>query len=170
MVSRCLPHPARAGRILATVILALGLKALAAPPAASDELKTLVAQLDLEKYKATIKHLTQFGDRRQGTARNRAALDWIEAQLKSYGYVTERLKYDYFPTDPRKPSGPVVASDRAQGGGRIRGQKAPTGVNENPLLQGDERLRALNTEATTPGPGRKFSAPRSGPPTRRRCT
>ena len=28
---------------------------------------------------------TQFGDRRQGTDRNRAAIDWIEAQLKSYG-------------------------------------------------------------------------------------
>jgi hypothetical protein len=43
----------------------------------------LVGRLDLEKYKATVKGLTQFGDRRQGTDRNRAAVDWIEAQLKS---------------------------------------------------------------------------------------
>ena len=47
----------------------------------------MVERLDLEKYKATIKGLTQFGDRRQGTDRNRAAVDWdpVEAQLKRYG-------------------------------------------------------------------------------------
>jgi hypothetical protein len=33
----------------------------------------------------TRKGLTQFGDRRQGTDRNRKAVEWIEAQLKSYG-------------------------------------------------------------------------------------
>ncbi|CAA9317476.1 MAG: hypothetical protein AVDCRST_MAG11-1846, partial [uncultured Gemmatimonadaceae bacterium] len=52
---------------------------------AADPIQGLVARLDLERYKRTIKSLTQFGDRRQGTARNRAALDWIEAQLNSYG-------------------------------------------------------------------------------------
>ena len=52
---------------------------------------SLVARLDLERYKATIKSLTQFGDRRQGTARNRDAIAWIEGQLKSYGCTpTER--------------------------------------------------------------------------------
>ena len=58
------------------------------PP--DETVKALVGRLDLEKYKATIKGLTQFGDRRQGTDRNRAAVDWIEAQLKSYGCTTER--------------------------------------------------------------------------------
>ena len=58
----------------------------------------MVGRLDLERYKATIKGLTQFGDRRQGTDRNRAAIDWIEAQLKSYGCTnTERIHYDYEP-------------------------------------------------------------------------
>ena len=61
-----------------------------------DSIRTLVGRLDLERYKATIKGLTQFGDRRQGTARNRAAIDWIEAQIKSYGCAnTERLKYQH---------------------------------------------------------------------------
>jgi hypothetical protein len=65
---------------------------------ADDPVKMLVDRLDLEKYKATIKGLTQFGDRRQGTDRNRAAVDWIEAQLKSYGCTnTERIKYEYQP-------------------------------------------------------------------------
>src|SRR5687768_931582 len=58
---------------------------------------TLVARLDLERYKATIKGLTQFGDRRQGTERNRRAVDWIEARLRSYGCPTERLTYVYDP-------------------------------------------------------------------------
>jgi len=60
-----------------------GAAAQAAP--ADDPIRTLVGRLDLEKYKATIKGLTEFSDRRQGTDRNRAATDWVEAQLKSYG-------------------------------------------------------------------------------------
>ena len=60
---------------------------------AADPIRVLVDRLDLEKYKATIKGLTQFGDRREGTDRNRAAIDWIEAQLKSYGCPTERLEF-----------------------------------------------------------------------------
>ena len=51
----------------------------AAQPAADDPVRALVAQLELEKYKATIKGLTAFGDRRQGTKRNRDAVDWIAA-------------------------------------------------------------------------------------------
>jgi hypothetical protein len=55
-----------------------------APPAPGDDpVQALVGRLDLARYKATIKGLTQFGDRRQGTDRNRAAVDWIEAQLES---------------------------------------------------------------------------------------
>jgi hypothetical protein len=127
-----------------------------ATPAAEpeDPIKGMVARLDLEKYKATVKGLTQFGDRRQGTDRNRAALDWIEAQLKSYGYTnTARIKYDYFPTDPRRPSGPAArGASGAQGGGVIRGIRTPVGVNMDPMKQPDEKLRALNTQATAPGP------------------
>src|SRR4051812_23616339 len=121
--------------------------------AAPNPINTMVARLDLEKYKATIKGLAQFGDRRQGTDRNRAALDWIEAQLKSYGYTnTARLKFDYFPTDPRRPSGPrAVGPDGAQGGGRLRGIRASVGVNADPLKQPDERLRARNAQASEPG-------------------
>ena len=63
--------------------------------------QALVGRLDLERYKATLKGLAQFGDRRQGTERNRKAVDWIEAQLKSYGCPTERLKYEYNPPPPK---------------------------------------------------------------------
>ena len=67
----------------------------------ADPAKILVDRLDLERYKATIKGLTQFGDRKQGTDRNRKAIDWIEAQLKSYGCANiERLKYNYQPPSP----------------------------------------------------------------------
>lgn len=41
-----------------------------------DAVRTLVDRLDMEAYKASIKALTQFGDRLQGTDRNRAAIDW----------------------------------------------------------------------------------------------
>jgi hypothetical protein len=127
-----------------------------APAAAepADPIKDLVARLDLEKYKATIKGLTRFGDRRQGTDRNRAALDWIEAQLKSYGYTnTARLKYDYFPTDPRRPSGPAARGpDGGPGGSRLRGIRMPDRVNTDPLKQPDEKIRALDTQPSDVGP------------------
>ena len=78
-------------------------------PAPDDPIKTIVGRLDLEKYKATVKGLTQFGDRRQGTARNRAALDWIETQLKSYGCTnTERIQYTYTPRPPRTQGAPAI--------------------------------------------------------------
>src|ERR1700722_15478490 len=128
----------------------------ATPPAAAhDPIKTLVGRLDLEKYKATIKGLTQFGDRRQGTDRNRAAVDWIEAKLKSYGCTnTARLPYTFSPNDPVMPSGPPVAHnpDSASGGARYRGVRGATGVNIDPKLQPDEKLRALNSQPTQAGP------------------
>ncbi|HEV2643085.1 MAG TPA: M20/M25/M40 family metallo-hydrolase, partial [Candidatus Elarobacter sp.] len=124
--------------------------------AAPDPIRAMVARLDLERYKATIKGLTQFGDRRQGTARNRAAIDWIEAQLKSYGCTsTERITYDYQPPAPvARPAGarPRVAdTTRGQGGSRIRGYRLPIGVNTDSLRQPDPTLRALDTPPSVPG-------------------
>jgi hypothetical protein len=128
----------------------------AEPPAAvsppNDPVAQLVARLDLERYKATIKGLTRFGDRRQGTDRNRAAIDWIESQLRAYGCAdVARLRYTYSPEQKRNPSGPTVARGMPQGGGRFRGQRGPTGVNDDPQRQPDAELRALNSQPSTPG-------------------
>src|SRR5213078_4146411 len=121
----------------------------------TDPIAQLVARLDLEQYKATIKGLTQFGDRRQGTDRNRAAVNWIEAQLRSYGCAdVARLTYDYQPPPPRprtEAAGPARDTSRASGGGRYRGVRARTGVNNDSLRQPDARLRALDAQASTPG-------------------
>jgi peptidase M28-like protein len=145
-------------RIILPVIICGAIAGAAAPAfaqsdAPADPVKTLVERLDLEKYKATIKGLTQFGDRRQGTDRNRAAVDWIEAQLKSYGCPTERIKYVYDPPPPNQNAGRGRGNTGlAVGGGRPRGVRTPTGVNTDPLKQPDEKLRALNMQPTTPGP------------------
>jgi peptidase M28-like protein len=117
--------------------------------------RTLVGRLDLERYKATLKGLTQFGDRRQGTDRNRAAVDWIEAQLKSYGCTnTERITYDFQPPAPRTGA-PPPPRDRTStvgaGGSRIRGNVARRGVANDSLAQPDARLRALNAQPSVPG-------------------
>ena len=123
---------------------------------AADPIATLVQKLDLEKYKATIKGLTKFGDRRQGTARNRAALDWIEAQLKSYGCSnTARVAYAYG-AEPEHRVAPaaVNAADVPHfnvGGARARGFSRPTGVNTDPSLQPDAKLRALDMPPAIPG-------------------
>jgi hypothetical protein len=169
--------------MLASVALAAAFTspALAQGDSTPDPVRTLVARLDLERYKATIKGLTQFGDRRQGTDRNRAATDWIEAQLKSYGCTnTERIKYEYNGRQLRNDSTNKVDSARAaasgaparggggragaaaaagRGGGRGRGRGNPpkgftarTGVNTNPELQPDTALRRINAQWDTPGP------------------
>ena len=85
-----------------------------AQPAAPDPVQILVDRLDLEKYKATIKGLTQFGDRREGTQRNRDAVSWIEAQLKSYGCPTERIEYE---NAPRAGGGGNAGAGNANRGG-----------------------------------------------------
>jgi hypothetical protein len=124
----------------------------------TDPIRILVSRLNLDSYKNTIKGLTQFGDRRQGTKRNRDAVDWIEAQLKSYGCPTGRIVYQYNPA-PRNPAGRGGGRGRgarppsniASGGGRYRGIRARTGVNNDSLRQPDPAIRALDTEQSTNG-------------------
>ena len=142
---------------------------------AYDPIKDMVGRLELEKYKATIKGLTQFGDRRQGTKRNRDAVDWIEAQLKSYGCTnTERITYMYAPDTSGRGRGGAGGAGRGgagggrgqqppvgsvigvgpvnnQGGSRSFGVRTRTGVNNDSLAQKDPKLRALNSEPTKPG-------------------
>jgi hypothetical protein len=142
-------------RMTLLAILLLVAPAQADSTKAPDPIPQLVARLDLERYKATIKGLTAFGDRRQGPDRNRAAVDWIEAQLRSYGCSdVARLKYDYQP-NPSAPAGRggpgVRDTSRASGGGRYRGIRARTGVNTDSLKQPDARVRALDAQASTPG-------------------
>lgn len=130
-----------------------------------EQIKTMVSRLNLEAYKETVKGLTKFGDRRQGTERNRQAVDWIEAQLKSYGCTpTARITYDFQPPPPRQPLTPEqMARFRAMraaagttnrpgsGGSLMRGIIAPTGVNTDSLKQPDLALRALDTPQSVAG-------------------
>jgi hypothetical protein len=159
-----------------------------APATAADDdvARTLVGRLDLEKYKATIKGLTAFGDRREGTERNRKAVDWIEKQLESYGCTTGRIKYEFQGRNRGRQGGSGRSGERAGGEGRGRGDtsatgqraggrqgaaipgaggrgassaggstifghRGRTGVNNDPNAQPDEKLRALNSEPSTPG-------------------
>ncbi len=138
--------------------------------ATTDTALELVSRLDLESYKATIKGLTQFGDRRQGTTRNRNAVDWIEQQLIAVGCDNvERLHYVYDPEPPQPRTaaaaqvndtpdlttptgGKVGRNGSGPGGSSIFGYRAPTGVNRDLDAQPDERIRALNAEEPVNGP------------------
>jgi Peptidase family M28 len=156
--------PSVVGVLLAAVAVSGQSGPTTPPPKPMPDVTALLSRLSLEQYKATVKGLTAFGDRRQGTERNRKAVDWIEAQLKSYGCPTERIQYVYDPPPPpERTSGPaqpagggqqVAAGDvpRISGGGRPRGHRAPTGVNTDPMRQPDEKLRALNSEPAKNGP------------------
>jgi hypothetical protein len=139
-------------------ILCLSVTLTQAQQTPPDPIASLVGQLSLDRYKATIKGLTQFGDRRQGTDRNRAAVDWIETQLKSYGCTnTERLHYVYDPPAAgagRGGGGRGGNADpnAAPGGARRRGYRIVDQVNTDPLKQPDVRIRELDFQPMTPGP------------------
>src|SRR5437879_8297053 len=143
-------------------------------PAGQDPVAQLVARLDLEQYKATIKGLTQFGDRRQGTDRNRAAVNWIEAQLRSYGCAdVARLKYVYQPPPPRtrtEGAGPARDSSRASGGGRYRGVRARTGVNNDSLRQPEAGCVRSTRQPARRARATRCTAPRSAASIPARCT
>src|SRR3954465_11029463 len=101
-----------------SALLAMPVAAQTAGPARADTAnypaKSLASRLDLDRYKATIKGLTQFGDRRQGTDRNANAVTWIEQQLKSYGCSdVERIVYDYQPAAPGGGGGAGAPRDSA---------------------------------------------------------
>jgi hypothetical protein len=166
------------------VLVCAGLTAMPAAqrgqgaPEQDDAVRDLVARLDLEQYKATVRGLTEFGDRREGTQRNRDAVDWIEAELQRYGCTnTERLMYE--PPAPRGGGGRAGAGRGGRGGrgggGRGRGGEpppapagtpddpvrrgaggkgfgGPTGVNRDPERQPDVALRELNMGEVIPGP------------------
>ena len=63
--------------------------------AADSAVKAVVDRLDFDSYKEIIRGLTRFGDREQGTERNARAVDWIEEQLRGWGYTTERIHYTH---------------------------------------------------------------------------
>ena len=168
---------------LAAVALSLGilapvLEAQEPGGEAEDPVATLVGRLTLGDYKTTLKGLTQFGDRRQGTQRNRDAVDWIEAQLQAFGCTnTERVFYTYPPPPPpdaaprgapprrgvrqRPPpnagdlttptGGRVGRRGPSSGGSTIFGYRGRTGVNRDLMAQPDERIRELNREEPVDG-------------------
>jgi len=155
-------NPRNAMMKIAVALLLISLLQAGATP---DPVAAMVGRLDLAKYKATIKGLTQFGDRRQGTDRNRAAVDWIEAQLKSYGCTnTERIQYEYAGQQVRPTPAPagnrgaspsqvvIPTPQRSANGGRPRGVSVAVGVNTDPERQPDPKLRAINAQPDTPGP------------------
>ncbi len=142
--------------------------------AQDDPTQTLVSRLTLDNYKTMLKGLTQFGDRRQGTQRNRDAVDWIEAQLQAVSCTnTERIVYQYNPA-PRNPGpvrntgarrggpppppdlttptgGLVGRNGNGPGGSSVYGYRARTGVNRDLDAQPDERIRNLNREEPVNG-------------------
>ncbi len=152
--------PAAAGRpfggLVAVACMGSTAWAQTPPGAPADPVAVLVGQLGASAgTRPSHQGPHQFGDRRQGTARNRQALDWIEAQLQSYGCTnTERLQYQFTEPVKRTPAAPLPAragGPAGQGGSTLFGRRGPTGVNTDPMAQPDERLRALNAEPTPEG-------------------
>ena len=139
--------------IIATAILlpgvgaTLGAQGGGAPAdTAADPIRDMVARLDLEKYKATIKGLTQLGDRRQGTDPHRAAVDWIETRLQSYGGSnSERSRCEYDPAQVAGRGRGDGAADTSAGS-RGGGAGAARGVawsRHEPAGQGGSRIRGI---------------------------
>ncbi len=115
---------------------------------APDPIRELVGHLELERYKATLQGLAQFGDRQQGTKRNRDAVDWIEAQLKSYGCAnTERITYMY----PSPEASDPAAVARQGGAGRAGAGGAAEAGGGQRAGGGGQRVAGA-APATPPAP------------------
>ena len=172
---------ARGAVLPALFAVAVGASPLAAgqadQQASDDPVAALVARLTLDNYKATLKGLTNFGDRRQGTQRNRDAVDWIETTLQDFGCTgIDRIFYMFPPPDapprrapargaaPRRPppqaqdddlttstGGRVGRRGPSSGGSMIFGYRGRTGVNRDLMAQPDERIRELNIEEPVDG-------------------
>jgi hypothetical protein len=102
---------------------------------ADSTVQSIVARLDFDNFKALIEELTGFGDREQGTERNAQAVDWIEAQLRSWGYETERLRYEY-QGQPREQVyatkiGATVPQEMYILGAHMDGRGGGQGANDN---------------------------------------
>jgi len=103
--------------------------------AADSAVKAVIDRLDFESYKNIIRGLAQFGDREQGTERNARAVDWIEQQLRSWGYTTERIKYEY-QGQPREQVfatkvGATVPQEMYILGGHMDGRGGGEAVNDD---------------------------------------
>ena len=103
--------------------------------AGDSAVKTLVGCLDFNSYKEIIRGLSRFGDRLQGTPRNVEAGNWIEAQLKSWGYTTERIKYEYQGTPREEVFATKIGSTIPQEmyilGGHMDGRGGGEAVNDD---------------------------------------
>jgi len=149
------------------LLTAVSISSLAVGQDDNDPVQELVNRLELERYKDVIRGLTQFGDRRQGTERNRQAVDWIQQRLEMVECQTERVHYVYdpeprAPRTPRPPSteipdlttptgGAVGRNGSGPGGASIYGYRAGTGVNRDLMAQPDEQIRELNREEPVNG-------------------
>jgi hypothetical protein len=140
---------------LGTLLLDVGLAAQQ-EPGPNPDIQTLVGRLELQRYKSTIESLSRFGDRRQGTRRNREAVDWIELQLKSYGCAdVARLAYAY--TTPRTASGDSLRQTAAAfkgsgpGGATVFGRGRRPAVNRDLTKQPDQKIREVNREEPVDG-------------------
>lgn len=107
-----------------------------APLTPADEaVRPIVDRLSLESYTQLVYDLAQFGDREQGTEGNERANDWIEAQLRSWGYETERHHYE-FEGEPRNQVyatkiGTTRPDEMYIISGHMDGRGGGQGVNDN---------------------------------------
>jgi hypothetical protein len=84
--------------------------------APSEPVSTVVGRLSLDRFKSHIKGLAQFGDRMQGSEGNRKAIDWLEQQLKAFGYTNvQRQRY-------MSASGPLENVYATKVGGTLPGE------------------------------------------------
>lgn len=95
----------------------------------------LVARLDFDSYRELIRGLADFGDREQGTERNARAVDWIEAQLRGWGYETDRVHYEYR-GEPRSQVyatkvGATIPGEMLIIGGHMDGRGGGEAVNDD---------------------------------------
>ena len=101
-------------------------------------IQKIVARLDFDSFKNLLRGLEQFGDRWAGNPvgpGNQPAVEWIDAQLKSWGYATERVKYS-FEGSPREEVyatkvGTKIPQEMFIIGGHMDGRGGGAAINDD---------------------------------------
>jgi len=81
-------------------------------------------------------------------------VNWIEAQLNATVapiFPASNISFSQRYSAPERTAHRTGRRCGLGGGGRYRGARGHTGVNVDPMLQPDEKLRALNSQPTEPG-------------------
>ena len=112
--------------------------ALPAQATSDPQVERILARLDINQFKSNIEELSQWENRVVDSDGNRAAIDWLEAKLESFGYEVTRHKFTPQPRR-RRTGGNRGGRGGGRGGNRGAGGQRRAGGGQRGQRRGGQR-------------------------------